>query len=62
MCNGEGDHNVVYWSRVDPVFQQRLRQYLDNEVVVDVNSMVSPKPQLAHLKQLVLPDIENVHR
>ena len=60
--DGEGDHYVVYFSRVDPVFQQRLHQYLDNEVVVDVNSMASPKPQLTNLKQLVLPDVENVHR
>lgn len=49
--------------RVDPTFRHRLHQYLEGEVVADVHSMASPKPQLTHLKQLVFPDIiENVHR
>ena len=48
--------------RVDAGFQQRFKQYLDGDVVVDIQSMVTHKPQLTYLKQLVLPDVKIVHR
>ena len=41
---------------------EKLRAYLTGDISADIQSMVSPAPQLTHLKLLLKEDCEILHK
>ena len=52
----------VAGSRVDKDFEDKLRQYLNGDIMNDVQSMVSPRPHTNYLKLLLSKQVEATHK
>lgn len=54
--------STVDTSKVDSSFIDKLRAYLNNDVVKDVDSMATSLPQVNHLKQLFMFNVSSIHQ
>ena len=56
-------HNTyTHTHRVDELFLESLRSYLNSDVSTDVESMVTPAPQLTFFKELFNRDCKLLHK